>query len=56
MDNVAASPLVLAGVVQKRTVLAGEAEHLARQLDRLRADLAHLDAAIRIPCPKPGPS
>jgi hypothetical protein len=40
---------------RKRAELAGEAQALERQLDRLRADLAHLDAAIRILCPEARP-
>jgi hypothetical protein len=40
---------------RKRAELADKAEHLARQLDRLQADLAHHDAAIRILCPEARP-
>ncbi|MCC2665239.1 MAG: uncharacterized protein K0S35_3161 [Geminicoccaceae bacterium] len=52
--NGAASP-ALSALSRKCAELAGEAEHLARQLDRLRAELAHLDAAIRILCPEARP-
>src|SRR5688572_169929 len=54
VDNGAASP-ALSALTRKRAELAGEAEHLARQLDHFRADLAHLDAAIRVLCPEARP-
>ena len=40
---------------RKRAELAGEVEALAIRCDQLRADLAHLDAAIRIMCPEAEP-
>ena len=40
---------------RKRAELAGEIEARASALDQLRADLAHLDAAIRIMCPEAEP-
>ena len=40
---------------RKRAELAGEIEARAAALDQLRADLVHLDAAIRIMCPDAEP-
>jgi hypothetical protein len=45
----------LSALTRKRAELAGEADALAKRLDHLRADLAHLDAAIRILCPDARP-
>ena len=41
---------------RERAELAGEIEARASALDQLRADLAHLDAAIRIMCPDAEPT
>jgi hypothetical protein len=40
------------GAVRHPAALAGEAEALDARLGQLRADLVHLDAAIRIRCPE----
>ena len=45
----------LSALFRKRAEVAGEAEALAHLLDRLRAVLSHLDAAIRILCPEARP-
>lgn len=39
---------VISGLISKRNELAGLAEHHAQELDRLDADLKHLDAAIKL--------
>jgi hypothetical protein len=44
--------LALAALVRKRAELAGEVEARLAEVDRLRVDLLHLDAAIRILCPE----
>ena len=49
-----ASP-ALSALIRKRAELAGEAEALDARLAQMRADLAHLDAAIRILCPEAEP-
>jgi hypothetical protein len=38
----------LSGLIEKRAELAGEIEAMQARLDQMRADLVHLDAAIRI--------
>ena len=43
--------LVLPGIARKRAEPAGETIAREAALDQFRADLAHLDAAIRIMCP-----
>ena len=45
----------LSALSRKRAELAGEIIARAAALDQLRADLAHLDAAIRIMCPDAEP-
>lgn len=50
-----ATDLVLAGIVRKRAELAGEIEALRTRVANLQADLAHLDAAIRIMDPAADP-
>jgi hypothetical protein len=47
--------LALAALSRKRAELAGEIEARLAEADRLRADLVHLDAAIRILCPEAEP-
>ena len=47
--------LAVAALSRKRAELAGEIIARAAALDQLRADLAHLDAAIRIMCPDAEP-
>ena len=47
--------IATAALIRKRAELAGEAEALDARLAQLRADLAHLDAAIRIMCPDAEP-
>jgi hypothetical protein len=44
--------LALSALIRKRAELAAEAKATAAHLDQLRADLVHLDAAIRILCPE----
>jgi hypothetical protein len=39
---------VIAGLQRKRSETAGEIIELRRQLDRLQADLFHIDAVLRI--------
>jgi hypothetical protein len=46
------SDLAVSALVRKRAEIAGEIEAKLAEVDRLRADLAHLDAAIRIVCPE----
>jgi hypothetical protein len=46
---------VISALSRKRAELAGEVEALAARCDQLRADLAHLDAAVRIMCPDAEP-
>jgi hypothetical protein len=43
------------GAVRHPAALAGEAEALDARLGQLRADLVHLDAAVRILCPDAEP-
>ena len=43
--------LALPGLARKGAELAGETIGREAALDQLRAELAHLDAAIRIMCP-----
>ncbi len=45
----------LAALARKRAELAGEGEALQARLDRLRADLAQLDATIRTMDPARAP-
>ena len=45
----------ISALSRKRAELAGEIIARAAALDQLRADLAHLDAAIRIMCPDAEP-
>ena len=47
--------IATAALIRKRAELAGEAEALDARLAQLRADLAHLDAAIRLMCPDAEP-
>ena len=47
--------LAMAGLIRKRAELAGEIIARVTALDQLRADLVHLDAAIRIMCPDAEP-
>ena len=47
--------IATAAMIRKRAEVAGEVEALAARCDRLRADLVHLDAAIRIMCPDAQP-
>ena len=47
--------LATAALSRKRAELAGEIEVLDAKLGQLRADLVHLDAAIRIMCPDAEP-
>src|SRR3954451_9349708 len=47
--------IATAALIRKRTELAGEAEALDARLAQLRADLVHLDAAIRMLCPDAEP-
>ena len=49
------SDLAVAALSRKRAELAGEIIDRAAALDQLRADLVHLDAAIRIMCPDAEP-
>jgi hypothetical protein len=49
------SDLAVSALVRKRAEIAGEIEAKLAEVDRLRADLAHLDAAIRIVCPEARP-
>jgi hypothetical protein len=46
-----AEPHVLSALVSKRAEIAGQIEGLERQADQFRADLLHIDAAIRIFAP-----
>jgi hypothetical protein len=45
----------ISALTRKRAELAGAVEAIAAHLAQLRADLAHLDAAIRIMCPDAEP-
>lgn len=45
--------LLLFGLVTKRAEVSGEIEALRTRMARLQADLAHLDAVIRIMDPPP---
>lgn len=47
--------IATAALIRKRAELAGLIEARAAELDQLRADLVHLDAAIRIMCPDAEP-
>src|SRR3954451_6703719 len=47
--------IATAALIRKRAELAGEAEAVDARLGQLRADLVHLDAAIRILCPEAEP-
>ena len=47
--------IATAALIRKRAELAGEALALDARLAQLRADLVHLDAAIRIMCPEAEP-
>ena len=47
--------IATAALIRKRGELAGEALALDARLAQLRADLVHLDAAIRIMCPEAEP-
>jgi hypothetical protein len=47
--------IATAALIRKRAELAGEIEARAAELDQLRADLMHLDAAIRMMCPAAEP-
>ena len=47
--------IATAALIRKRAELAGEVEALDARLAQLRADLVHLDAAIRIMCPDAEP-
>ena len=49
------SDLAVSALFRKRAELAGEIIAHETALDQLRADLAHLDAAIRIMCPDAEP-
>jgi len=50
------SDFALSSLIRERAELADEVvEALAARCDQLRADLAHLDAAIRILCPDAEP-
>ena len=49
------SELASAALIRKRAELAGEIAARSAALDQLRADLVHLDAAIRIMCPEAEP-
>jgi hypothetical protein len=46
-----ANSYCLSGLVAKRAELAGEIRLAEERLDQLRADILHLDAAIRIIAP-----
>jgi hypothetical protein len=56
MEEPMAEPHVVSALVAKRAELAGEIEDLERQADQLRADLLHIDAAIRIFAPEYRPN
>jgi hypothetical protein len=43
-----ANNLVLSGLIAKRRELAGVIDQLQRQLDQYRADLKHIDGALRV--------
>lgn len=47
--------IATSALIRKRAELAGMIEARAAELDQLRADLVHLDAAIRIMCPEAEP-
>ena len=53
-QNTMATNLILSAMRQ-RAILSGEIEALDAKLGQFRADLAHLDAAIRIMCPDAEP-
>ena len=55
MESEATSPIVLAGIVRKRAAVAGEIEARRTRVANLQADLAHLDATIRIMDPAADP-
>ena len=50
-----AVPIAISALARKRAELAGEIIAREAALDQLRADLVHLDAAIRIMCPEAEP-
>jgi hypothetical protein len=54
-DRETMTDLAVAALSRKRAELAGEVEAKLTEVDRLRVDLAHLDAAIRIMCPDAEP-
>jgi hypothetical protein len=39
---------VVSGLIEKRRELAGIVDHLQRQIDQYRVDLAHIDGALRL--------
>src|SRR6187551_692853 len=47
--------LVCTALIRKRAEMAGEVEATQQRLHQMRADLAHLDAAIRIMSPDTDP-
>ena len=47
--------IATAALIRKRAVMAGDTESPCAELGQLRADLAHLDAAIHIMCPDAEP-
>ena len=47
--------IATSALIRKRAELAGEVEALDARAAQLRADLVHLDAAIRIMCPDADP-
>ncbi len=40
--------IVFSGLVEKRRKLAGVIDQMQRQLDQYRADLTHIDGALRV--------
>ena len=54
-QSAGAVSIATAALIRKRAVIAGEIEALDAKLGQLRADLVHLDAAIRIMCPDAEP-
>lgn len=55
LDERRTSSPALSALTRKRAELAGEAEALRTRIAKLQADLAHLDAAIRIMDPEAEP-
>jgi hypothetical protein len=45
---IATSNLVVSGLIEKRRELARIIDELQRQLDQYRADLTHIDGALRV--------